>query len=106
MTSPDAVSRDVGPVEIAQMYESFVRPYLKNVLPNTVKAKACLYTVTPDAGFILDHLPQSERIIVASCCSGHGFKHSAAIGEVLADMAQNRPTPLDISPFRLARFSA
>jgi sarcosine oxidase len=106
VTSPDAVSRDVGPVEIAQMYESFVRPYLKNVLPNAVKAKVCLYTVTPDAGFILDHLPQSERIIVASCCSGHGFKHSAAIGEVLADMAQNRPTPLDISPFRLARFSA
>lgn len=105
-TSPDTVSRDVDPREIAQMYENFVRPYLKNVSPRSVKAKACLYTVTPDAGFILDRLPQSERIIVASCCSGHGFKHSAAIGEILADMAQGRPTPFDISPFRLARFSA
>jgi len=105
-TSPDSVSRDVAPGEIAQMYENFVRPYLKNVSPRSVKAKACLYTVTSDAGFILDRLPQSERIFVASCCSGHGFKHSAAIGEVLADMTQNRPTPFDISPFRLSRFSA
>jgi sarcosine oxidase len=79
---------------------------LKKVSPRSVKAKACLYAVTPDAGFILDRLPQSERIIAASCCSGHGFKHSAAVGEVLADMAQNRPTPFDVSPFRLARFSA
>jgi len=106
VTSPDAVSREVETREITQMYEYFVRPYLKSVSPHSVKAKACLYTVTPDAGFILDHLPQSERIIVASCCSGHGFKHSAAIGEVLADMAQSRATPFDISPFRLARFSA
>jgi len=105
-TLPDAVSRDVAPREIAEMHENFVRPYLKNVSPRPVKAKACLYTVTPDAGFILDRLPQSERIIIASCCSGHGFKHSAAIGEILADMAQSRPTSFDISPFRLARFSA
>jgi sarcosine oxidase len=105
-TSPESVSRDVESREITQMYESFVRPYLKKVSPRSVKAKACLYAVTPDAGFILDRLPQSERIIAASCCSGHGFKHSAAVGEVLADMAQNRPTPFDVSPFRLARFSA
>jgi sarcosine oxidase len=88
------------------MYERYVGPYLRNVSPRPVKAKACLYTVTPDAGFILDRLPQSEEIIVASCCSGHGFKHSAAIGEILADMAQARPAAFDISPFRLSRFSA
>jgi sarcosine oxidase len=105
-TSPDSVSREVSPREIATMYERYVGPYLRNVSPRPVKAKACLYTVTPDAGFILDRLPQSEEIIVASCCSGHGFKHSAAIGEILADMAQARPAAFDISPFRLSRFSA
>lgn len=104
--SPDAADRSVSPQEIATMYQTHISPYLKGVSANCVKAKACLYTVTPDAGFILDTLPSSDRIIVASCCSGHGFKHSAAIGEVLADMAQNRPSPFDLSPFRLARFSA
>jgi sarcosine oxidase len=60
--------------------------------------------VTPDAGFILDRLPHSDRVTVASCCSGHGFKHSAALGEVLADMAQGLEPAFDIAPFRLARF--
>lgn len=105
-TLPEVADRSVSQQEIAEMYCSYVAPNLKGVDPNCAKAKACLYTVTPDAGFILDTLPSSERIIVASCCSGHGFKHSAAIGEVLADMAQNRPSPFDLSPFRLARFSA
>ena len=105
-TSPDTVDRSVSPDEIEAMYRDHVAAYLKGVTANCVKAKACLYTVTPDAGFILDTLPSSDRVIVASCCSGHGFKHSAAIGEVLADMAQNRQSLFDLSPFRLARFSA
>ena len=29
----------------------------------------------------------NDRVIVASACSGHGFKHSAALGEMLAEMA-------------------
>ncbi len=105
-TSPELVDRSVSMHEIDHMHRNYVAPFLKGVTSICVKAKACLYTVTPDAGFILDTLPSSERVIVASCCSGHGFKHSAAIGEVLADKAENRTASLDLSPFRLARFSA
>lgn len=105
-TSPDRVDRAVSTEEIEHMHHSYVAPYLKGVTSNCVKAKACLYTVTPDAGFILDTLPSSDRVIVASCCSGHGFKHSAAIGEALADKVENRPGSLDLLPFRLGRFSA
>jgi glycine/D-amino acid oxidase-like deaminating enzyme len=39
--------------------------------------------------------------IIASPCSGHGFKHSAAIGEALADQLRNRPPKVDLSPFQL-----
>ena len=105
-TSPELVDRSVSMREIDHMHRNYVAPFLEGVTSRCIKAKACLYTVTPDAGFILDTLPSSERVIVASCCSGHGFKHSAAIGEVLADKAENRAASLDLSPFRLARFSA
>jgi len=105
-TSPERVDRSVSMEEIEHMHRNYVAPYLKGVTANCVKAKACLYTVTPDAGFILDTLPSSGRVIVASCCSGHGFKHSAAIGEALADRIENRAGSLDLSPFRLGRFSA
>ncbi|HEY4124444.1 MAG TPA: N-methyl-L-tryptophan oxidase [Rhizomicrobium sp.] len=106
VTSPETVNRAVSPEEVEYMHRSYVAPYLKGVTSACVKAKACLYTVTPDAGFILDTLPSSERVIIASCCSGHGFKHSAAIGEVLADKVENRTGSLDLAPFRLGRFSA
>ncbi|MBS0274156.1 MAG: N-methyl-L-tryptophan oxidase [Proteobacteria bacterium] len=104
-TSPEHVDRSVSTEEVENMHRNYIAPYLKGVTSNCVKAKACLYTVTPDAGFILDTLPSSERVIVASCCSGHGFKHSAAVGEVLADKAENRAGSLDSALFRLGRFS-
>jgi sarcosine oxidase len=103
-TAPDSVDRSVSPQEIAEMHARVVAPNIKGITSRSVKTTVCLYTVTPDAGFIIDHLPQSERVIVASCCSGHGFKHSPAIGEILADMVQGRRPSFDISPFRLARF--
>ena len=101
---PQSVDRDVTSTEIAAMYQNYVAPHLRGVTSRSLKAATCLYTVTPDAGFILDRLPSSDRVIVASCCSGHGFKHSAAVGEILADMAQGSASPFDLVPFRLGRF--
>jgi sarcosine oxidase len=67
-------------------------------------AQTCLYTMAPDGDFILDRLPGSPDIIVASPCSGHGFKFAPVIGEILADLAITGATAHDISRFRLARF--
>jgi sarcosine oxidase len=67
-------------------------------------AQTCLYTMAPDGDFILDRLPGSPDIIVASPCSGHGFKFAPVIGEILADLATTGATTHDISRFRLARF--
>ena len=69
-----------------------------------VSAQTCLYTVTPDRDFIIDRLPDAPNIIVASPCSGHGFKFAPVIGEILADLALEGGTPHDISRFRLSRF--
>jgi sarcosine oxidase len=68
-------------------------------------ATTCLYTMTPDGDFILDRLPGREAIIVASPCSGHGFKFAPVIGEILADLAVSGSTSHDISRFALARFA-
>jgi len=104
-TTPQQMQREVGSEEIAAMYRDYVAPYIRGVSARCTKAVSCLYTVTPDAGFVIDRLAAAERIIVASCCSGHGFKHSAAIGEALAEMAQGRQSTFDLSPFSLGRFS-
>jgi sarcosine oxidase len=60
--------------------------------------------MAPDGDFILDRLPTCPRIIVASPCSGHGFKFAPVIGEILADLAATGRTNHDISRFSLTRF--
>jgi sarcosine oxidase len=66
-------------------------------------AKTCLYTMTPDHDFIVDRMPDAPNIVVASACSGHGFKFAPVLGEVLADLATKGETQHDISRFRLGR---
>jgi sarcosine oxidase len=103
-TTPDAVNRQVSDEEAAEMHAKYVAPYMPDLSSRCIKAVSCLYTVTPDAEFVIDFHPQSQRIIVASPCSGHGFKHSAAIGEALADLAIESKSRFDLSAFRFSRF--
>ena len=66
------------------------------------RAITCLYTNTPDRHYLIDHLPDTKRrIIVASACSGHGFKSSPAVGEALADLATEQTPQVDMTAFRL-----
>jgi sarcosine oxidase len=102
-TTPDDVDRSVGPAEVEEMYERYVRDRLPALSGRCVKAAVCLYTVTPDSRFVIDRLPSMPNVIVASPCSGHGFKHSAAIGECVARLATGGESPIDLTPFALPR---
>jgi sarcosine oxidase len=64
-----------------------------------------MYTVTPDAGFIIDRHPAMDRVLVVSACSGHGFKHSAGVGEAVAQLALTGRSDIDLAPFALGRFA-
>ena len=86
-----------------RMYETQVRGRLAGVSGRCLRAVTCPYTVTPGFGFVIDRHPEWERVLVASPCSGHGFKHSAAIGEALAERAVEGTSRLDLSPFSLGR---
>lgn len=48
---------------------------------------ACLYTMTSDKRFVIGPLSRAPEVIIASACSGHGFKFAPAVGEALADLA-------------------
>ncbi len=103
-TAADELLRHVSEDEIAHMFETYVAPYLKGVSPRCLRAEPCLYTVTPDAGFVIDAMPGRAGVLVVSACSGHGFKHSAAIGEAVAEQIVEGRSKLDLSRFRLDRF--
>lgn len=103
--APEMLSRDVTAAD-----ERALRQALEAFFPDAdgelLALRTCMFTNTPDEHFILDRLPDFEEVIVASPCSGHGFKFSSAIGEILATMAQGQPSPFDLSPFALSRFAS
>lgn len=91
------------PAEIEAFYEQRLKPRLLGLNGRCLKTEACLYTQTPDAGFVIDRHPEFEQLWVVSPCSGHGFKHSAAIGEAVAELVTTGQSRLDLSPFSLER---
>jgi sarcosine oxidase subunit beta len=65
-----------------------------------------LYGITPDWHPILDRLPGLEGAYCAVGFSGHGFKMSPVVGQLMAELIlDGRAGTLDISPLRLARFA-
>jgi sarcosine oxidase len=100
---PETCDRTVSAAD-----ETAIRGVLEAHMPDADgplrAAKTCLYTMAPDGDFILDRLPECPQIIVASPCSGHGFKFAPVIGEILADLAAMGRTDYDISRFSLNRF--
>ncbi|CCD86094.1 putative Monomeric sarcosine oxidase (MSOX) [Bradyrhizobium sp. ORS 285] len=104
-TDPDHVAREVTAEEIAATYETYVRPFVPDLGPRCLRSAVCLYTNAPGGRFIIDRDPGDANVIYASPCSGHGFKHSPAVGEALAAMALGQPPRVDISGFTLDRLA-
>jgi sarcosine oxidase len=98
-TSPDAVRREVAPGEVEAM-RAVLRRFVPGADGPLRSATVCLYTNTPDEHFWIDRHRDCPQVLVASPCSGHGFKFSAVIGEILADLAQGQPPKFDLSLFR------
>lgn len=100
--APDAVERHVSAQESAAMF-ALASPHVR-ITQRLVRAAACKYTVTPDFHFVIDHAPETDRVWFASACSGHGFKHSAAVGEALAQEVIDGQSDCDLTPFRASRW--
>jgi sarcosine oxidase len=100
--SPDEVERAVRPAD-----ERPVREFLHVRIPNAAGslryAQTCMYTLTPDRHFLIDRHPDHPNVTVAGGFSGHGFKFSSVVGEILADLAEAGTTRWPIEMFRFAR---
>ena len=60
--------------------------------PRPAKVIPCLVNDSADGQFLVGRLSDEPRVIVAGGDSGHGFKHAAGVGELLAQIvAGERP---------------
>ena len=104
-TAPDGKQHPATAAEIAEMYERYVAPHLPWLGAEPVRTVSCLYTNTRGSRFVIDRHPAHEAVLIVSPCSGHGFKHSAAIGESVAQWVTQGASDIDLSPFNLSRAS-
>jgi sarcosine oxidase len=102
-TTPDGRQHPATRAEIDRMYRRYVAPRLPWLGAEPLRTVSCLYTSTRRSTFVIDRHPQHDQVLIVSPCSGHGFKHSPAIGETVAQWVSGSPADIDLGAFSLAR---
>ncbi len=103
---PDRLQRRVGPAEAAAMHRVHLAGRLPGLLPRALRSAVCPYTMTPDGDFLIARVPGNDRVLLVSACSGHGFKHSAGLGEQVAETLAAGTLPAGLAGFDAARLAA
>lgn len=104
LVDPDAAIA-IEPAVIAQTIQNAcaLLPALHHA--KLINIDTCIYDVSPDEDFILDHVPEDERIIFATGLSGHGFKFGLLLGQLLSSLVCTTPPVIPLTRFSLARFT-
>lgn len=102
---PDHLDRAPRAVDEERLRD-FLRRWLPDASGPLRHTQVCMYTKTPDEHFIIDLHPRFPNVVLASPCSGHGFKFASVVGEALADLALEGKSRLPIGFLSLARFRA
>lgn len=101
--SPSSIDRTIHSGD-----EAAIRAAIRERIPalngEVSHSATCMYTMTPDEHFVIDRHPNYPQVVIAAGFSGHGFKFSAVVGEILCDLATARETRFDISLFSGQRF--
>jgi sarcosine oxidase len=102
VADPLSADRSVDPQDRRRV-EQFLSSHLPGVSNRATHHAVCFYTMSPDEHFIVDRHPRHNQVAFAAGLSGHGFKFSTVLGEVLADLVLNGQTPLPIGFLRYDR---
>ncbi len=99
----DDLRQDGDAADEAQIRRGLM-PYVPAADGPLLRMQTCIYTRSPDEFFFVDRAAADPRIVLASPCSGHGFKFASVMGEILADLALEGRTAHPIDRFRIDRF--
>lgn len=92
------VDRDVAPVVRA------MDDWMPGAATTFREARPCLYSLTPDTHFVVDHHPSHANVVLCGGFSGHGFKFAPVIGEIAAGLALDGGSRHQIDFLSLKRF--
>ncbi len=102
VADPLTLDRDCHEADAAPV-SRFVAETMQHVSPTRHRHAACMYTMTPDAHFIVDRHPEHPQVVIGAGFSGHGFKFTSVIGEALADLSIGGETSVPLGFLALDR---
>jgi sarcosine oxidase len=102
-TEPDGAQHPAARDEAARMRHDVIGGRLPWLGPTPLRTASCLYTSTRGSRFVIDDHPTHDNVMIVSACSGHGFKHSAAVGEAVAQRIAGEAVEIDLRPFEFGR---
>jgi glycine/D-amino acid oxidase-like deaminating enzyme len=86
--------------ELEARLVAHVREDFPGFHPTPLLTEVAPITLTPDEQFVID---RQGPIVVGAGCSGHAFKFSPLLGQMLADLATGNSLPEDARRWRLGR---
>ncbi len=95
VADPLTIDRECYEADAAPV-SRFVAETMRHVSPTRHRHAACMYTMTPDAHFIVDRHPEHPQVVIGAGFSGHGFKFTSSLGEAMADLCIDGDTPLPL----------
>ena len=84
---------------------SAISRYFPEANGKLLQYQTCMFTNTPDENFIIDQHPNFSQVFLAGGFSGHGFKFSSVVGEIISEMVINSKFPKELEFLRLNRFN-
>ena len=106
IADPDHLQREVTAEEVAHMHSAHLAERMPGLLPDALRSVVCPYTMTRDGDFLVSRAPENDRVLLVSACSGHGFKHSAGLGEAVAEMVAGAAPVPALAGFTAGRLAA
>jgi len=103
VASPNNAVGNITNKNQQDIFAKYFSGRLKGLTNNCLRAESCIFTSTDNKKFIIDFHPRFPNVIIASPCSGHGFKYASAIGEIVAELAIEGKSKINISSFSLKR---
>lgn len=90
--------------ELVGRLEDWVGRNLAGLTPSVRELQVCSWTNSADGWFVVDRVPDGQ-VVYACGDSGQGFKFSALMGEMLADLAEGATPDPDLASLSPTRFT-
>ncbi len=94
---PETINRSVDSQQVEACRDA-CRRFIPGLADgDVVRTKACMYDMTQNSDFVLDHDPENRAVVYGYGFSGHGFKFAPLIGKLLAELVLGERPSFDLS---------